>query len=57
MLKTRLHTTRAKQKRWTDVTQSRQEGSTMRHLANAHYMTGPAGGNTGRLFLSFGGPD
>ena len=28
----------------------------MRHLANAHYMTGPAGGNTGRLFLSFGGP-
>ena len=28
----------------------------MRHLANAHYWDRPAGGNTGRLFLAFGGP-
>ena len=27
----------------------------MRHLANAHSVTGPASGNTRRLFLSFGG--
>ena len=26
----------------------------MRHLANAHSVTGPAG-STGRLFLTFGG--
>ena len=28
----------------------------MRHLASAHYWTGLAGGNTGRLFLTFGRP-
>ena len=28
----------------------------MRHLANAQYWDRPAGGNTGRLFLVFGGP-
>ena len=28
----------------------------MRHLANAQYWDRPAGGNTGRLFLPFGGP-
>ena len=28
----------------------------MRHLANAQYRDRPAGGNTGRLFLAFGGP-
>ena len=28
----------------------------MRHLANAQYWDQPAGGNTGRLFLAFGGP-
>ena len=28
----------------------------MRHLANAQYWDWPAGGNTGRLFLAFGGP-
>ena len=38
---------RAKQKRCHDVTLSRQEGSTMDRQA---------GGNTGRLFLTFGGP-
>ena len=27
----------------------------MRHLANAQYWDRPAGGNTGRLFLAFGG--
>ena len=35
---------------------SRQEGSTTRHLASAQYWTSPAGGNTGRLFLTFDGP-
>ena len=35
---------------------SRQEGSTMRHLASAQYWSGLAGGNTGHLFLMFGGP-
>ena len=35
---------------------SRQEGSTTRHLASAQYWAGLAGGNTGRLFLTFGGP-
>ena len=30
-------------KRCYDVTLSRQEGSTMRHLANAHSVTSPAG--------------
>ena len=43
-------------KRCYDVTLSRQEGSTTRHLASAQYWTGLAGGNTGRLFLMFGGP-
>ena len=28
----------------------------MHHLANAQYWDWPAGGNTGRLFLAFGGP-
>ena len=28
----------------------------MRHLANAQYWDRPAGGDTGRLFLAFGGP-
>ena len=28
----------------------------MRHLANAQYWDRPAGGNTGRLFVAFGGP-
>ena len=28
----------------------------MCHLANAQYWDRPAGGNTGRLFLAFGGP-
>ena len=37
MLKTRLHSTRTKRKRYYDVTLSRQEGSTMRHLASAQY--------------------
>ena len=41
-------------KRCYDVILSRQEGSTMRHLANAQYWTGLAGGNTGRLFPTFG---
>ena len=27
----------------------------MHHLANAHYVTGPAIDNTGQLFLLFGG--
>ena len=35
---------------------SKQEVNTMRHLANAQYWDWPAGGNTGRLFLAFGGP-
>ena len=35
---------------------SRQEVNTMSHLANAQYWDRPAGGNTGRLFLAFGGP-
>ena len=56
MLKTRLHSTRAKRKRCYDVMLSRQEVNTMRHLANAQYWDRPAGGNTGRLFLAFGGP-
>ena len=30
--------------------------NTMCHLANAQYWDRPAGGNTGRLFLAFGGP-
>ena len=46
----------AKRKRCYDVTLSRQEGSTTRHLASAQYWTGLAGGDTGRLFLTFGGP-
>ena len=36
LLKTRPHTPRAKRKRCYDVTLSRQEGNTMRHLANAY---------------------
>ena len=43
-------------KRCYDITLSRQEGSTTRHLASAQYWTGLAGGDTGRLFLTFGGP-
>ena len=39
-----------------DVTLSRQEGSTMRHLASAQYQADLANGNTGWLFLSFGRP-
>ena len=35
---------------------SRQEGSMMRHLTSAQYWNGLAGGNTGRLLLTFGGP-
>ena len=35
---------------------SRQEGSTTRHLASVQHWTGLAGGDTGRLFLTFGGP-
>ena len=34
---------RSTRKRCYDVTLSRQEGSTMHHLANAHSVTGPAG--------------
>ena len=30
---------------------SRQEGSMMRHLANAQYVTGPAGGHKKRFFF------
>ena len=56
MLKTRLHSTHAKRKRCYDITLTRQEGSTMRHLARAQYWDRPAGGDTGRLFLAFGGP-
>ena len=29
---------------------------TRRHLGSAQYWDRPAGGNTGRLFLAFGGP-
>ena len=36
-------TPRAKRKRCYDVTLSRHEGSTMRHLVNAHYVISPAG--------------
>ena len=43
-------------KRCYDVTLSRQEGSTTRHLVSAQYWAGLAGGDTGRLFLTFGGP-
>ena len=43
-------------KRCYDITLSRQEGSTTRHLASVQHWTGLAGGNTGRLFLTFGGP-
>ena len=46
----------AKRKRCYDVTLSRQEGSMTRHLASAQYWAGLAGGDTGRLFLTFGGP-
>ena len=56
MLKTRLHSTRAKRKRCYDVMLSRQEVNTMRDLANAEYWDRAAGGNTGRLFLALGGP-
>ena len=56
LLKTRLHSTRVKRKRCYDVRLSRQEGSTRRHLGSAQYWDRPAGGNTGRLFLAFGGP-
>ena len=61
-----LHSTRALQKhvctlhapnekRHNEVRLSRLEARTMRHLANAHSATGPGSGNTGRLFLLFGG--
>ena len=43
-------------KRCYDVTLSRQEGRTTRHLASAQHWAGLAGGDTGRLFLTFGGP-
>ena len=33
-----------------------RKGSTTRHLASAQYWAGLAGGDTGRLFLTFGGP-
>ena len=33
-----------------------RKGSTRRHLGSAQYWDWPAGGNTGRLFLAFGGP-
>ena len=56
LVKIRLQSTRPKRKRCYDVTLSRQEGSTMRHRANAQYWTGLAGGNTGCLFLTFGRP-
>ena len=42
------------QKRCYDVMLSRQEGSTMCHLANAQWIL-PAGGNTEQIFLSLGG--
>ena len=54
--KFRAPCTCAKRKRCYDVTLSRQEGSTTRHLASAQYWAGLAGGDTGRLFLTFGGP-
>ena len=44
------------EKRCYDVTLSRQEGSTTRHLASAQYWAGLTGGDTERLFLTFGGP-
>ena len=40
--KTRLQCTNAKRKQCFDITLSRQEESTMRHLANIQYKTGPA---------------
>ena len=43
-------------KKMHDITLSRQEGSMVRHLASVHHWTGLAGGNTGRLFLTYGGP-
>ena len=49
---------RTKRKRCYDVTLSIQEGSTTRHLASALVLgTGvDRRGDTGRLFLMFGGP-
>ena len=55
-LKTHLHTPRAKGKRCYDVTLSRQEGSMMRHLANAHSRPVLPMLYTGCLFLAFAGP-
>ena len=55
-VKIRATCTCAKRKRCYDVTLSRREGSTTRHLASAQYGTGLSSGNTGRLFLTFGGP-
>ena len=55
-VETRLHSTRAKRKRCYDVMLCRQEVNTMRNLANVQYWDRPAGGNTERLFLAFGGP-
>ena len=54
--KLRVHNAHAKRKRCYDVMLSRQEGSTTHHLASAQCWAGLAGGNTGRLFLTFGGP-
>ena len=48
-----LHSTLTKQERCYDVMLSRQEGSTMCHLANARYVISPARGDIGQLFLSF----
>ena len=55
LTKIRLHSTCTKRKKCHDIRMSRQEGSTMRHLASAQYWIGLAGGNTGRLFPTFGG--
>ena len=43
------------QKRRDDISMCRQEGSTVRHLANVHSVTGPAGSIYRMAFLSFGG--
>ena len=45
-----LHSTHTKQKRCYDITQSRQEGSMIRNLVTAQYMTSPARGDTGQRF-------
>ena len=45
----------AKQKKCLDVILSRQEGSMVRHLANAHSVTGPAGSIYRTSFSGIGG--